>query len=71
MNETSESQNKSERVAIFIDGSNFYHSVRDTFDLHDNQIDFGKLIEVLKSGRLLKLLDYDSCLIGVACCSLP
>lgn len=47
------SQNKSERVAIFIDGSNFYHSVRDAFDLHDRQIDFRKLIETLKGERLL------------------
>ncbi len=42
-----------ERVIIFIDGSNFYHSVRDTFDLHDNQIDFKKLIDILKDERLL------------------
>ena len=42
-----------ERVAIFIDGSNFYHSVRDTFSLHDNQINFPKLIEILRNGRLL------------------
>lgn len=46
-------QNKSERVIIFIDGSNFYHSVRDTFNLHDNQIDFRRLIDILKTGRLL------------------
>jgi len=44
---------KSERVIIFIDGSNFYHSVKDTFDLHDNEIDFRKLIDILKAGRLL------------------
>lgn len=43
----------SERVAIFIDGSNFYHSVKETFSLHDNQIDFSKLIELLRKGRLL------------------
>ncbi len=42
-----------ERVIIFIDGSNFYHSVKETFDLHDNQIDFRKLIEALREGRLL------------------
>ena len=42
-----------ERVAIFIDGSNFYHSVKDTFDLHDNQINFTKLIEILRKDRLL------------------
>src|SRR3990167_1152347 len=42
-----------ERVAIFIDGSNFYHSVKDTFDLHDNQINFTKLIEILRKDKLL------------------
>ena len=42
-----------ERVAIFIDGSNFYHSVKDTFQIHDNHIDFTKLIELLRNGRLL------------------
>jgi len=45
--------NKSERIAIFIDGSNFYHSVNDSFQIHDNQIDFVKLIEFLKKDRLL------------------
>ncbi|OIO21931.1 NYN domain-containing protein [Candidatus Micrarchaeota archaeon CG11_big_fil_rev_8_21_14_0_20_47_5] len=43
----------SERAAIFIDGSNFYHSVKDTLDVHDNEVDFRKLIEELKRGRLL------------------
>ena len=42
-----------ERVAIFIDGSNFYHSVKETFSIHDNQIDFIKLINVLRKTRLL------------------
>ncbi len=42
-----------ERVAIFIDGSNFYHSVKDTFQIHDNQVDFAKLIEILKNKRML------------------
>jgi uncharacterized LabA/DUF88 family protein len=42
-----------ERVIIFIDGSNFYHSVKDTFDLHDNEIDFKKLINILKNNMLL------------------
>ncbi|MCD6398911.1 MAG: NYN domain-containing protein [Candidatus Aenigmarchaeota archaeon] len=46
-----------ERVAIFIDGSNFYHSVKDNFHVHDN-IDMGfegfkKVIEFLRSGRIL------------------
>jgi uncharacterized LabA/DUF88 family protein len=44
---------KNGRVAIFIDGSNFYHSIKDTFDLHDNQIDFAKLIEALRKNRML------------------
>ncbi|MEK6887781.1 MAG: NYN domain-containing protein [Candidatus Aenigmatarchaeota archaeon] len=42
-----------ERVCIFIDGSNFYHSVKDTFNIHDSQIDFAKLIEILRKDRLL------------------
>ena len=42
-----------ERVAIFIDGSNFYHSAKDSFNLHDNQIDFQKVIEFLRKDRLL------------------
>jgi len=42
-----------ERVCIFIDGSNFYHSVKDTFNLHDSQINFAKFIELLKKDRLL------------------
>jgi len=54
MEETNENKSdKGERVIIFIDGSNFYHSVKGTFDLHDNQIDFRKLIGLLKGGRLL------------------
>lgn len=46
-------EDRSERVMIFIDGSNFYHSLKDTFDIHHDQIDFGKFIDELKSGRLL------------------
>lgn len=42
-----------ERVAIFIDGSNFYHSVKYTFQMHDNHIDFTKMIELLKKDRML------------------
>lgn len=46
-----------ERLVIFIDGSNFYHSVRDTFGMHDN-VDLGaegfaKLIETLKGSKML------------------
>ena len=42
-----------ERVAIFIDGSNFYHSVKEIFGIHDNQIDFSKIIEILRNQKLL------------------
>ena len=42
-----------ERIAIFIDGSNFYHSVKDSFNAHDNQVDFRKLIEFLRKDNLL------------------
>jgi uncharacterized LabA/DUF88 family protein len=42
-----------ERVAIFIDGSNFYHSIKDTFQIHDNQVDFANLIEILRNKRML------------------
>ena len=42
-----------ERVAIFIDGSNFYHSVRDSFGFHDNEMDFRKLADVALNGRML------------------
>jgi len=52
-NETEKSRTSAERIIIFIDGSNFYHSVKETFDLHDNQINFRKLIEILRAGRLL------------------
>src|SRR3989338_260333 len=41
------------RVAIFIDGSNFYHSVRDLFEVHDNEVDFGILVDFIKGERLL------------------
>lgn len=44
---------KTERIAIFIDGSNLYHSVKDSFGLHDNEIDFTKLIEILKNNGML------------------
>ena len=52
-NDNKKSRASAERVIIFIDGSNFYHSVKETFDLHDNQVDFRKLIEILRAGRLL------------------
>lgn len=48
-----EIQRRAERVAIFIDGSNFYHSVKDTLNAHDNEVDFTKLIGMLKNDRLL------------------
>lgn len=52
-----ESSIKGERVIIFIDGSNFYHSVKDTFSVHDN-VDMGyegfkKVIDYLRKDRLL------------------
>jgi len=50
---SNKNKNGSERVAIFIDGSNFYHSVKETSGLHDNEIDFAKMIETLRSKRLL------------------
>lgn len=54
MEESSDgSQNKSERVIIFIDGSNFYHSIKETFNVYHEEIDFRKLIDILKAGRLL------------------
>lgn len=30
---------KNERIIILIDGSNFYHSIKDTFGMHDNEVD--------------------------------
>jgi uncharacterized LabA/DUF88 family protein len=41
------------RVVIFIDGSNFYHSVKESYQLHDSEIDFQKLVDILKKERLL------------------
>ncbi len=48
-----ESGKKPERISIFIDGSNFYHSVRDAFGVHHGRIDFRKLINKLNNDRLL------------------
>jgi len=42
-----------ERVAIFIDGSNFYHSIKRSSGFHDYEIDFSLLIGVLRNNRLL------------------
>jgi len=50
---TEKSNNGKERVIIFIDGSNFYHSVKGSFDFHDNEIDFQKLTNILRGDRLL------------------
>lgn len=45
---------KPERVAIFIDGSNFYHSVKETFSIYDtDSVDFAALIQNLRMDRLL------------------
>ena len=49
---------KEERVAIFIDGSNVYHSVKDSFGLHDNEIDFRALINFLRKERLMICIFY-------------
>ncbi|MDI6721843.1 MAG: NYN domain-containing protein [Candidatus Aenigmarchaeota archaeon] len=43
-----------ERVAIFIDGSNLYHSVKGTFQIHDNQMNFANLIEILRNKKIRK-----------------
>jgi uncharacterized LabA/DUF88 family protein len=42
-----------ERVAIFIDGSNFYHSLKDSSGFHENEVDFGRVAEILRDGRML------------------
>ncbi len=46
-----------ERVAIFIDGSNFYHSLKHTFFIRDNvdfkAVGFSSLINKILAGRLL------------------
>ena len=51
-----------ERVIVFIDGSNFYHSVKEEFSIHDN-IDFrasgfDSLIKTLTGQRLLAAVYY-------------
>ncbi len=45
--------NKTERVSIYIDGSNFYHSIKDTLSINHDHIDFSKLIHILRNNRLL------------------
>lgn len=47
------SKNTKNRIIIFIDGSNFYHSLKDTFGFHENEVDFKKMINILLNGRLL------------------
>lgn len=48
---------KGERVAIFIDGSNFYHSIKDTLPIYDDKDlgfkGFKKVIEFLRKERIL------------------
>jgi uncharacterized LabA/DUF88 family protein len=46
-------QAMNEHVAIFIDGSNLYHSANGSFSLHDSELDFSKLLSVIKGARLL------------------
>jgi uncharacterized LabA/DUF88 family protein len=61
--ETPRAHGKTERIAIFIDGSNFYHSIKDSLGLHDNEVDFIKLIEILKnSGMLIGIYYYNASL---------
>lgn len=51
-------QTPSERVMIFIDGSNFYHSSKKAFPSLNSNIDFQKLVEHLTRGRLLISVNY-------------
>ena len=52
---------KKNRVIIFIDGSNFYHSFKETFGMHDNEIDFQKLANMLKGeGMLIGIYYYNA-----------
>jgi len=47
----------SSRVIVFIDGSNFYHSVKELFDVHDNVViganGFEKIINEIVNKRIL------------------
>ena len=47
-----------ERVMIFIDGSNFYHSSRISFPKFYDKIDFRKLVDALRNGRLMVASNY-------------
>ena len=44
---------KQERISIFIDGSNLYHSIKDTLSINHDNVDFSKLIKLLRNNRLL------------------
>lgn len=46
------------RVMLFIDGSNFYHSCKDSFNIHHYNIDFAKLVNILVSNRMLVKVYY-------------
>jgi len=48
-------EKKQDRISIFIDGSNLYHSLQ---DLKVNKIDFKKLVNMLNKGRLLVSVFY-------------
>ncbi|MBS3090561.1 NYN domain-containing protein [Candidatus Pacearchaeota archaeon] len=48
-------EKKQERISIFIDGSNLYYSLK---DLGVAKIDFQKLVDLLKKGRLLVSVFY-------------
>lgn len=47
-----------ERVAIFVDGSNFYHGLKEEFAANVPAIDFQKLASLLCSGRKLVNIYY-------------
>jgi len=57
-----ETQKRGERIIIFIDGSNFYHSAKDTFGLFHEEVEdieiFKRLIEFLRGDRLLIAIYY-------------
>lgn len=48
-------EKKQERISIFIDGSNLYYSLK---DLGVSKINFQKLVDLLKKGRLLISIFY-------------
>ena len=54
---------KGKRVMIFIDGSNFYHSVKDTWTFEDADIDFKRLIsDLVRKRHLISVKYYNAAL---------